>query len=30
VLADSTKNTTYILNKITKAVRNAVDQSLIE
>jgi uncharacterized protein with FMN-binding domain len=30
VLADSTKNTTYILNKITKAIRNAVDQSLIE
>jgi len=30
VPSDSTKNTTYILNKITKAVRNAVDQSLIE
>jgi uncharacterized protein with FMN-binding domain len=30
VQSDSTKNTTYILNKITKAVRNAVDQSLIE
>lgn len=28
--ADNTKNTTYILNKITKAVRNAVDQSLIQ
>jgi uncharacterized protein with FMN-binding domain len=28
--SDSSKNTTYILNKITKAVRNAVDQSLIE
>ncbi len=28
--ADSSKNTVYILNKITKAVRNAVDQSLIE
>jgi uncharacterized protein with FMN-binding domain len=30
VPSDSTKNTTYILNKITKAIRNAVDQSLIE
>lgn len=30
VPSDSAKNTTYILNKITKAVRNAVDQSLIE
>lgn len=29
VPSDSTKNTTYILNKITKAIRNAVDQSLI-
>lgn len=28
--SDSAQNTTYILNKITKAVRNAVDQSLIE
>lgn len=30
VHSDSAKNTTYILNKITKAIRNAVDQSLIE
>lgn len=30
VPSDTTKNTTYILNKITKAIRNAVDQSLIE
>lgn len=30
VPSDSAKKTTYILNKITKAVRNAVDQSLIE
>jgi uncharacterized protein with FMN-binding domain len=30
VPSDNTKNTTYILNKITKAIRNAVDQSLIE
>ena len=30
VNSDSTKNTTYILNKITKAIRNAVDQSLID
>ncbi len=30
VPSDSTKPTAYILNKITKSVRNAVDQSLIE
>lgn len=30
VPSDSTKKTSYILNKITKSVRNAVDQSLIE
>jgi uncharacterized protein with FMN-binding domain len=30
VPSDSARPTTYILNKITKAVRNAVDQSLIE
>lgn len=28
--ADTSKNTVYILNKITKAVRNAIDQSLIQ